>query len=146
MFYSDRVGDTDVWTIPASGGTPQQLTFQQARTPAWSPDGRTVAFSDPRGLWTIPATGGTPSQLVVAGDVSNDAWSRDGTAIYFRRAQAIWRIDVGSGVSAPTEVARLGDPAHQAVRKEFAVDDHRFVVPLTEHDADLWLLELDRKP
>jgi hypothetical protein len=41
---------------------------------------------------------------------------------------------------------RLADPARHSDRIEFAVDDRRILLPLTEHDADLWLLELDRAP
>jgi Tol biopolymer transport system component len=148
-FFSDRSGDLDVYTVPANGGLPHQLTSQRASWPVWAPDGASIAFNDPHGLWTIPAAGGTPVQLVAAEHVSNQAWSRDGRSIYFREQEpsgldAIWAVAATGG--APRRVLRLDDPTRHPDRVEFAVDDHRFLLPLTEHDANLWQLELDRAP
>ncbi len=136
-----------MWREPATGGTPRQLTFQHAKVPRWAPDGRTLAFIDTRGVWTIPASGGTPTQVVAAEHVLHDQWSRDGKTLYYRLPQALWGIDVAAGGSAvPREVARLDDLTRQPDRAEFSVDDGHFLVSLSEHDADLWLLELDRAP
>ena len=59
----------DIWTTAAEGGTAQRLTVHEAhdRLPAWSPDGRWMAFSSKRAgnydVWVMPANGGKPKQL-----------------------------------------------------------------------------------
>jgi dipeptidyl aminopeptidase/acylaminoacyl peptidase len=146
-FFSDRSGELGVYTIPALGGTARLLA--KGNGPRWTPDGQALTFTTPRGLWRIPAAGGMPSQLLAIEHVTNHRWSFDGRAIYFRQqgagdADGIWALPADGG--SPHRVLRLADPARHADRVEFAVDDHRFLLPLTEHDADLWMLELDRQP
>jgi Tol biopolymer transport system component len=71
--------NSDIYTIPATGGSPTNLTQGQmiegsridASGPAWSPDGSRIVFSHfnfPNDgstfqLYTIPAKGGTPTHL-----------------------------------------------------------------------------------
>ena len=65
-----------VWIVPFAGGTPRQLTFGERgeSQPAWSPDGRTIAFVSARGagtgddapkpqVWLLPADGGEAKQV-----------------------------------------------------------------------------------
>jgi len=77
------------------GGKPRRLTAPQFSnyeyTPAWSPDGRWVAFTtwdehDGGALWKVPATGGTPQRLNLdAGEYINPSWSPDGSQILLAR-------------------------------------------------------------
>ncbi len=125
MFYSDRGGDVDVWTVPTAGGTPRPLTHQKTGAARWAPDGRSITYSDRRGLWTIPAEGGAPVQLVAAEHVSNHNWSRDGRTIYYRRQDgvgqgSIWAVGASGGVTRP--VLRLDDPTRHPDREEFGVE------------------------
>jgi Tol biopolymer transport system component/tRNA A-37 threonylcarbamoyl transferase component Bud32 len=59
-FWSIRGGNRDVWTVPADGGTPVQVTREPAIDwhPVWSPDGQYLYFlSDRQGsmnLWRVP--------------------------------------------------------------------------------------------
>ena len=59
--------DGDIYTIPATGGTPVQLTDTPdlwENRPSWSPDGTEIVYQTSRfgegGLFRISATGGTP--------------------------------------------------------------------------------------
>ena len=119
-FAANRLPDADwhqvsidVWVIPATGGEPRCLTPQPgpAMDPAWSPDGKHVAFightddEDYWGVknfhvWVAPLDGGPVRDLMpefdrmaapLMGSDLNDShesappvWARDGKTIYFQ--------------------------------------------------------------
>lgn len=78
-------------TGPRSDGAPDRaggdVTPAQEYSPAWSPDGRWIAFtswSDEEGgaLWKVRASGGRPERLTsVPGMYLNPAWSSEGERI-----------------------------------------------------------------
>ena len=84
-----------IWIVPFAGGAARQLTFgERGETqPAWSPDGRTIAFVSARGtgtgddapkpqVWLLPADGGEAKQLTTVRDgVVAFAWSPDASRI-----------------------------------------------------------------
>lgn len=81
-----------VWTQPRSGGEARRLTPDsfgdlQEFGPAWSPDGRWIAFTtwhDTEGghLWKVSSTGGTPVRLTTQpGEYVHPAWRADGQQI-----------------------------------------------------------------
>src|SRR5579885_2126603 len=45
-FISNMSGRNNLWTVPAAGGFPTQLTVSDQRqsSPAWSPDGKWIAY------------------------------------------------------------------------------------------------------
>ncbi len=91
-------GSWDIYVVPASGGTPQNLTNSFAVSdglPAWSPDGRSIAFvsnqSGQWGIWAINADGSNQRHLfdvggggidgVVASDIPNSrGWLEESIA------------------------------------------------------------------
>ncbi len=99
-FISDRSGGDNVWTIPASGGEPKQLSredFRLVNNPVWSPDGRFIAarkhFVSTRSIgsgeiWLYHASGeGSGLQLNEKPneqkDLGEPAFSPDGRYVYF---------------------------------------------------------------
>ena len=50
-FSWGKSGNFDIWTIPATGGNPKQITDDPAdeRDPFWLPDGKTIIFRRERG-------------------------------------------------------------------------------------------------
>jgi Tol biopolymer transport system component/imidazolonepropionase-like amidohydrolase len=82
-----------LWTMDLADGSPKRLLPQSfARhqyAPAWSPDGRSIAFTswtdDERGhLWRVETDAGAPIQLTkVAGEYLNPVWSPDGSTIVY---------------------------------------------------------------
>jgi dipeptidyl aminopeptidase/acylaminoacyl peptidase len=96
---ADKAPNQDLFVIDArAGAEPRRLTTTTAEEtgrPAWSPDGRTIAYLlgdevkyaayDQDKLVVIPSAGGEPRPLTDALDrpVRNPVWSPDGTTIFF---------------------------------------------------------------
>jgi Tol biopolymer transport system component len=84
-----------IWTVPASGGESERLTGDMADrqefAPAWSPDGRWIAYTtwdDLEGghLWKVRASGGDPVQLTSdAAEYVHPSWSPDGSELVLLR-------------------------------------------------------------
>lgn len=113
--------NSDIWVVASDdttlGTTTRQLTTNKAQdgSPAWSPDGRLIAYTtqpstepvaliyDPTQLAVIPAEGGSP-QLLTASldrDVSSPTWTPDGSGIYVRITDSgdnhLGLVDVATG-------------------------------------------------
>jgi Tol biopolymer transport system component len=101
-----------IWTLPAAGGQATRITdvFNDARQPAWSPDGRTIAFFAYRDggydLWAINPDGTHQRKLTDgAFDDREPVWSHDGSRIAFSSDRGnplgsdynIWVLEVASG-------------------------------------------------
>ncbi|MBM4186386.1 MAG: amidohydrolase family protein [Gemmatimonadetes bacterium] len=96
-----------IYTMALPSGAPRRLTpasfgpmeFQ----PAWSPDGRWIAFAtvDDRNsgaLWRVQASGGNPERLTSEpGEYLNPSWNTDGTEIVAARGSGA--TSRGSSVS-----------------------------------------------
>jgi dipeptidyl aminopeptidase/acylaminoacyl peptidase len=93
-----------IWLVPAGGGTPRQLTFGERgeSAPAWSPDGRSIAFLAARGtsadvktqIWVLPMGGGEAYQLSSSKEsITGFAWSKDGTRIAFLAVDTLPKDD-----------------------------------------------------
>ena len=132
---SDRDNNWDVYVIDAApGAAPRQLTTfpgpdgdpDTGSRPAWSPDGRTIAYLQGgapgliyyavQKLAVVPAAGGAPRVLTAALDrnVGSPAWSSDGSSLYFLleddRTVALARVPAAGGpvdrvVSGPRVVS-----------------------------------------
>jgi Tol biopolymer transport system component len=90
-FESDRSGAYGIWTANADGSDPTFLYGKKeliSGSPAWSSDGRFVAFDTRSGVHTqifvIAANGGPVRELTSDQfDSALPSWSRDGKWIYF---------------------------------------------------------------
>jgi serine/threonine protein kinase len=88
--FEFRTFGGDVWVAPALGGRARKLAAN-GNFPAWSPDGRRVAFvSGPerhRSILEVPAEGGTPRTLLASGEAIREivrvAYSPAGSWVSF---------------------------------------------------------------
>jgi dipeptidyl aminopeptidase/acylaminoacyl peptidase len=77
-FGGNRHGQ-EIWTVTSTGAEASQLTTGVVdASPAWTPDGKYIAFarsSSRPGIYVIPSGGGTPTRIVGA-STQLIAWSR----------------------------------------------------------------------
>lgn len=86
VIQDPQSGNTDVWVRDLKRGVSTRLTFDPAGdgNPAWSPDGKQIAFSSSRGegngIYLKDASGAGSVEQVLKSDVSisPQSWSRDG--------------------------------------------------------------------
>jgi Tol biopolymer transport system component len=90
VFNTGYESRANLYTIPATGGAPKQLTFFNAFSVegAWSADGRSVAFGSTEGgkarVWVVNADGSAPRPLST-GDMSEAfeiAWAPGDRILY----------------------------------------------------------------
>jgi dipeptidyl aminopeptidase/acylaminoacyl peptidase len=106
---------SSLWVVEAAGGEPRRLTTASASdgSPAWSPDGRTIAFVSRRGddesgaLYLLPVDGGEADKILeLPYGVAGPRWLPNGTSI------------VVSTAVIPELAGTLGKDDLAAMRKE----------------------------
>jgi Tol biopolymer transport system component/serine/threonine protein kinase len=116
VYWSNRGGQRDIFTVAVAGGTAVAITNDPAIdwSPVWSPDGRFIYFASDRGgamnLWKIAVdqTSGTPAGVPepVTSGVQAAAglprFSRDGSRLVFRS-----RVASVNPVTIPFDPATL---------------------------------------
>ena len=108
-------GQRDIWTIPAAGGDPVQVTRDTAVdwNPVWSPDGASLYFASDRGgsmnLWRVAidtrtgAPQGEPQPATTpSGYTQHAGFSRDGRSMAY--VEVINRINLQQVAFDPSRV------------------------------------------
>jgi Tol biopolymer transport system component len=79
--------------------------------PAWSPDGRRLAYMESPGgyigdndLWVSGADGSGRRRLTTGGDVRHPVWAHDGRLIVYAAWRKLWKVDPDAAQPAPVVV------------------------------------------
>jgi hypothetical protein len=155
VFANASGATSNVYTMDASGGTPQQLTVDGAsRSPARSPDYKRVAYVSTSGLggggvWVMNADGSAKTQVAQAGAFADHPrWSPDGARLVFStRAVGASDNDVYVVNANGTGLKRLTSETSDEVDPTFTPDGTKIVFASTRatqtYNYDLWSMSTD---
>jgi dipeptidyl aminopeptidase/acylaminoacyl peptidase len=127
MVYEQRsLPPRDIWRVPGRGASlpdhsPTKLIFSSEDdfSPAFSPDGRRIAFSSSRGgtsnIWVCDSDGSNPVQLTSFDrHTGNPRWSPDGRRLVFDSQEAgDWNLYVTDAVGGVPRRLTLEPSADQ---------------------------------
>ena len=125
VFVSNISGRNNLWTVPAGGGWPVQLTISDQRqtSPTWSPTGNWIAFiSDYDGdeMWDIflvSPQNGDVINLTTSRETAEESpsWSPDGKQVAYQKkpkTSPSYEIDIIDVETRRTRHITQNTPAH----------------------------------
>ena len=128
--YQANAFVSQVWLADATRGTTRQLTRgkKSSDAPAWSPDGRRLAFGSERGekrqVYLLDLAGGDAEPVTTAEEgVARFAWSPDGRSIAYAALE----------------------PKPRALKDREREDGDLLIVGEDHRNTHLWIVDLDTK-
>ncbi len=133
-----------LWIVPVLSGTPRPVGDIRAFDAAWSPDGRTIAYTAEGALWLVGTDGSNPRKIwTPGGRVTYPVWAPDG------RCLRVTVIDVSTNLSAIWEVRADGGDPHTALPGldaslspccgRWSPDGRHYVYAAGRDRRDLWV-------
>lgn len=138
----------DLWKSRLDGSEKLQLTHATSAMEQWSPDSRSLVYSDWSKLYLISGDGGVPEKLIAGthdGDEVAPSWSPDGKAIYFNYYpypdQPLKGIQVLDLASRKISIM----PGSQGLYVPLWSPDGRYLVAIGQRPSRLMLYSADTK-
>jgi dipeptidyl aminopeptidase/acylaminoacyl peptidase len=158
-FVTNISGRNNLWTVPASGGWPVQLTVSNQRqtAPAWSPDGKSIAYmSDYDGdeqwdIFVVNAQNGEVTNLTRTKDISEESpvWSPDSKWIAYTvkpRTSSTYEIDLINPFTRQVKHLTTGTPKELSNGGVIWSRDGKSIVFTQSHatgkDSNVFLLDV----
>ena len=148
---ADEKGVINLWTVPVSGGEPKQLTFDQelAGFPAWSPDGKFLAYQMKRGddayLMLIPSEGGEATQMTFE---HGRSWpynfSPDGDKILFAGERGgVWNVYwISRSTKEQKQLTNYTKPNAYVRYPAWSPLGNQIAYEYAETTGNIWMLDL----
>ena len=146
---SSRQEPSSIFLVERDTGEKRKLTSSPPtsdgdRTPAISPDGKTLAFFREYDLCLVPTAGGEPRLLVSSNAQSRSpAWTPDGRDILFLSTRSgdsrfsLWRVPATGGTPKQVEAA-----GRNLVSFVVSRDGQRLAWTQTIGDQNIWRMEM----
>jgi len=148
------VGPRRIWTLDRDGHNPQQITTDTSEevahvAPAWSPDGRKIAFQNLlRTKFDVRVVTLDSKQMTW---ITNDfftnirpAWAPSGKFIYFSSYRSgginVWRAPVNRDGALAGALQQVTTGAGQDVEVAVSPDKKRLAYATLHQNADVWRL------
>jgi len=140
--------EIDIYAVSAEGDAPKRLTSLPGaeEDPAWSPDGKQIAFSADQGdgadIYVMDANGSHPQRLTHTEELEFfPAWSPDGDTIAFERRGGgptkivVLHVDAAEERELGAANTDWGQPAWAPDGKQLAFT--------TDDDSTIWVVDAD---
>jgi Tol biopolymer transport system component/DNA-binding winged helix-turn-helix (wHTH) protein len=100
LVSSHEGGQGSLWTVQVPGGSLRRLLTIWGQSPAWSPDGKSLAYSMNGDLYVMQSDGtGNRKLAAVGGSPVALSWSPDGSKIRLSKDNRLWELSSdGSGL------------------------------------------------
>jgi dipeptidyl aminopeptidase/acylaminoacyl peptidase len=159
VFVSNISGRNNLWSVPADGGWPTQLTVSDQRQtqPAWSPDGRWIAYiSDYDGdeqwdIFLVSPKDGRVVNLTNTREISEESprWSPTGRYLAYTvkpKTSSVYEIDVYDTLMRETKHITTGTPADKLNDNPIWSHDGKWIVYTQEQakgtDSNIFTAEV----
>ncbi|HEX6125405.1 MAG TPA: protein kinase [Pyrinomonadaceae bacterium] len=147
---------SEIWVINIATGAKRLLTDADAVQPAWSPDGKLIAYwfmppaSGRRDIAVIPASGGEPVIITADGTTNwNPVWAPDGKYLYFASdsngSMSFWRIPIGETGRPAGEPQAVVTPSKYSRHLTFSRDGKRLIYVSTENKANIQAIKIEKE-
>ena len=118
VFVAIDAGVSQLWLRPLDSLASQPLKgTENASSPFWSPDSKSVGFFARGKLNRIDVAGGAAQTLADAPSGQGGAWSREGVIVFApNSASVLLRVPAGGGATAPVTVFDAAEHGGRAAR------------------------------